>query len=176
MSELSGAVFSPDRKHRYILYRSVVDEVLKLLPDKEVTASLPVLLFIGLNPSTANETCDDPTIRRCIGFAKQWGFGKMYMGNLFSYVTAYPKELTVENCLKNDDENRKALIKMARESSRIVFAWGNYGVLHGRGKEIAEFISTRSLVPPVCFGLNQNGQPTHPLYVPKNVEVIKYGK
>lgn len=46
-----------------------------------------------LNPSTADENVDDPTIRRCINFAKDWGYGGMYVGNLFAFRTAYPKEL-----------------------------------------------------------------------------------
>jgi hypothetical protein len=160
MSE-NGATFSPDRKHRYSLWRTI---------DRGELA----VLFIGLNPSTADETKDDPTIRRCVGFARDWGFSKMYMGNLFSYVTAYPKELTKENCLKNDDENRLALSKMARESLRVVFCWGNNGVLHGQGKKIVHFINTWSPNDPVCFGINKNGQPKHPLYLPKNAEVIVY--
>lgn len=164
--QINGALFSPDRKHRFKLWRSIGNE--------HKYGDLAVL-FIGLNPSTANETQDDPTIRRCEEFAKQWGFSKMYMGNLFSYVTAYPKELTVENCLKNDDENRLALSKMARESLRVVLCWGNNGWIRNQGKEIAEYIDTQSTCPPVCFGINKNGQPKHPLYLPKNAEVMTYG-
>jgi hypothetical protein len=159
--QTNGATFSPDRKHRYSLWRTIDRGKL-------------TVLFIGLNPSTADETRDDPTIRRCMGFAKQWGFSKMYMGNLFSYVTAYPKELTEDNCLKNDAENKQALAKMAQESFRVVLCWGNNGWIRNQGKEIAEYIDTQCTLSPVCFGINKNGQPKHPLYLPKNAEVMKY--
>ena len=166
MSESNGAIFSPDRKYRFKLWRIVRDN----LP---ISITFTVL-FIGLNPSTANESEDDPTIRRCMGFAKEWGFAKMYMGNLFSYVTAYPKELTVENCTEYDKENRESLKQMARESLRVVYCWGNNGWIRNQGKIIAEYVDMQSNLSPVCFGLNQNGTPKHPLYLPKNAEVIKW--
>jgi len=78
----SHATFSPCRKYRYSLFR-IWDE------DKSL------VLFIGLNPSTADEKEDDPTIRRCINFAKQWGwgYGGLIMGNLFSFRATQPSDL-----------------------------------------------------------------------------------
>ena len=78
--DLAGAHFEDDRQYRYLLWRNW-DEL------------KPKIMFIGLNPSTANEEKDDPTIRRVCIFAKKWGFGGVYMANLFPFVTAYPKEL-----------------------------------------------------------------------------------
>ena len=75
--ELS-ATFSPCRRWRYTLLR------------RWEPANLIVVAFIGLNPSTADETLDDPTIRRCIGFAKAWGAGGMYMLNLFGWRSTDP--------------------------------------------------------------------------------------
>ena len=71
------AVFSPCRTYRYALSRVWA-------------ADKPYALFIGLNPSTADETLDDPTIRRCIDFAKRWGYGGLVMANLFAYRATDP--------------------------------------------------------------------------------------
>ena len=76
-----SAVFSPDRKYRYTLTR-------------EWNNVKPFILFIGLNPSTADETKDDPTIRREIGFSHLWGFGGMIKCNIFGFRTTDPKHLT----------------------------------------------------------------------------------
>ena len=76
----SDASFSKDRIHRYTLYRVWNEE-------------LPKVLFIGLNPSTATETKNDPTIRRCMGYAKDWGYGSYIMGNIFAFRSTDPKNL-----------------------------------------------------------------------------------
>lgn len=76
----SDAIFSEDRMHRYVLIR-------------EWDLNKPSLMIISLNPSTANEKINDPTIRRCIGFAKQWEFGKLFVTNLFSFRATSPKDL-----------------------------------------------------------------------------------
>jgi hypothetical protein len=165
---LSGALFSFDRKHRLKLWRHIKQDDVHLIP-------LGVL-FIGLNPSTANETEDDPTIRRCVGFAKDWGFSMMFMGNLFSYVTSNPKELTVANCLEYHEQNWNSLKQMSGDCTRVVYCWGVHGDLHGKGEAIVEFLDPYLLCEPVCFGINKNGQPRHPLYLPKNAEVIKYAQ
>ena len=76
----TGAIFSSDRIFRYILWRTWNEQN-------------GHLMVIGLNPSTADETQDDPTIRRCVGFARQWGYGGLYMLNLFAYRATDPSEL-----------------------------------------------------------------------------------
>ena len=80
----SDAIFSKDRIYRYALYR---------IWNKH----LPKVLFIGLNPSTADETKNDPTIRRCIGYAKKWNYGGFIMGNIFAYRSTNPKKLNLIN-------------------------------------------------------------------------------
>ena len=77
---IKSAEFSPDKVYRYELWR-IWDE------------ALPVCMFIGLNPSTADETVDDPTIRRCINFAKEWGYGQLVMTNLFAFRATKPAEM-----------------------------------------------------------------------------------
>ena len=141
-----GASFSPDGKCRYELWRKW---------DK----NLPMVMFIGLNPSTANESADDPTIRRVKRFARDWGYGGVYMLNLFTYVTAYPEELkTCQNPLLMADE----FLKMyAKDSEKIIFAWGSFYEAKERAIYVIKmFPSAYTLVR------NKDGSPRHPLYVP----------
>jgi hypothetical protein len=77
-----GAEFSDCGTYRYALWRTW-------------NALQPGVLFVGLNPSTADATTDDPTIRRCIGFAKRWGYGGITMANVFAYRATDPREMTV---------------------------------------------------------------------------------
>jgi hypothetical protein len=81
------------------------------------------VMFIGLNPSTADETRDDPTIRRCIGFAQDWGYGAVCMTNLFAYRARDP--LVMKSAVDTiGPENDQWLAFCAKEASMIVAAWG----------------------------------------------------
>lgn len=142
-----GALFSNCGKYRYKLWR--------IWNEDQAT-----VLFIMLNPSTADHTKDDATIRRCIGFAKSWGFGGIYIGNLFGYRTSDPKDL------KNLNDSRgpfnlihlKALSKI---SKMTICAWGNK---QGRQENlIKEFNNLHYLE------LAKDGTPKHPLYLKKNL-------
>ncbi|GAJ16610.1 unnamed protein product, partial [marine sediment metagenome] len=82
-NEPSGAVFADDRTHRLYLWR-------------RWNKQGPWVMFIGLNPSTADERLNDPTVRRCIGFAEKWGYGGMFMCNVFTLISTDPKKLNVE--------------------------------------------------------------------------------
>ena len=150
-----SAVFSSCGRYRYGLSR-VWDE------------RKPVLLFIMLNPSTADAEQDDPTIRRCIAFAKSWGYGGLLAGNLFGLRATDPS-LLYENSDVVGEENDKHLIQMAALCKRVVFAWGNHGILHERG------IAVKSLFPKAwCIGKNKNGQPRHPLYLSADSKLIRF--
>ena len=86
------AILSEDRKYRYVLSR-IWDE------------SKSMVMIIGLNPSTADETIDDPTIVRCIDFAKNWGYGGIYMLNLFAFRATLPKDMfSVENPIGDEND------------------------------------------------------------------------
>ena len=90
--------------------------------------SLPKLLFIMLNPSTADADNDDPTIRRCIGFAKGWGYGGIVVGNLYAYRSTNPMKLIFEASIGTDivgPDNDRYLQEMSAQCSEIVFAWGS---------------------------------------------------
>lgn len=141
----AGAEFSRCRNYRYALWR---------IWDHEK----PKVMFIGLNPSTANEISDDPTIRRVKTMAMKWGFGGVYMANLFAFVSAYPEELL--KCADPIADNDEWLSKIAAECTEVIFAWGNFkGAQERAPAVIAMFPQAKAL------HINKNGSPKHPLYV-----------
>lgn len=159
---LAGAYFSPDRKYRYLLWRRL----------KEIG---PIISYLGVNPSTADEKDDDPTIRREIGFAKQWGFAVVWAANFFAIRSTDPKKLRWE-----DDpvgvENDAYLQKVCEESDMIILCCGNWGYLNGRYKKVLEFLSSDEKVKPKLYhlGMTKAGYPRHPLYLSKKVEPTGY--
>jgi hypothetical protein len=146
-----GATFSPCKNYRYSLWR-IWDN------------SKPLVMFIGLNPSTANENDPDPTIKKVIKIAKHNGFGGLYMMNLFAFVTAYPDKLIRSNDLIND----QGLIRISKICKKIVFAWGNFKVEPRDSQVKAMFPEAYAL------HINANGSPKHPLYCRDNSLLIPY--
>ena len=146
----AGAVFSEDRIHRYVLWRTW---------DRK----LPILLFVCLNPSTATETVDDPTVRRCIGYAKRWGFGTLIVCNAFALRSTDPGQL-----YQHDDpigpHNDSWIDAMIHEAHACVVAWGNHGRFMGRGDALAYLFPET----PDCLGVTKANQPKHPLYLPND--------
>lgn len=130
--------------------------------------SAPVLNIIGLNPSTADATHNDPTIRRCIGFAHDNGFGGLYMTNLFAYKATKPTDL-----FRSGDpvgpENDHWLQQIASSSKTVLFAWGNHGQHKGRDEEVLGYLTNG-----YCLGINKSGSPKHPLYVRKDQTFLKF--
>ena len=140
-----AAKLSKCRKYRFALWRIWDD-------------SKPHVMFVGLNPSTADETEDDPTLTRCINYAKSWGYGGVCMANLFSFRATEP-----ENMLAASDpvgrDNDKWLMQLSGEVGLIVAAWGNTGGYMGRSRQVKE------LLPNLyCLKMNKSGEPAHPLY------------
>ena len=151
----TGAIFSNCRKYRYALWR---------IWDHEQEQ----VLFIGLNPSAADETHNDPTIRRCIDFAQRWGFGGMYITNLFAYRHKSPAVLKkVKRPIGK--ENDYYLQKYAAQCTKVVLIWGNDGAFRDRNLEVLELIKN-----PLCLKINKSGQPAHPLYLKKNLNPRPY--
>jgi len=159
---MNGAILSEDRIYRYLLTR-------KLSFEKSIC------LFIMLNPSTADETKNDPTVTRCIGFAKHWGFGRLEVCNIFAYRATNPKELyDLEYPSQvigpdNDIHLRHAI----ERADRVVCAWGNHGVLFNRGIFLREAITLQNRTQMV-FKITQKGQPIHPLYQKADAELITW--
>jgi len=155
-----SAVFSSCRTWRYALYR-IWDE------------SKPLLVVIGLNPSTADETLDDPTIRRCIRFARDWGYGGLVMLNLFAFRSTDPAGLrsTADPC---GPENDQHLLKET-EGRRVLCSWGTHGSLLGRDSKVTAML-TKAGRELVCLGRTKDGYPRHPLYVRADTQPEPWGR
>jgi hypothetical protein len=122
-------------------------------------------MFIGLNPSTADETQDDPTIRRCIQFSKDWGFGALCMTNIFAVRATDPKDMKAcPDPIGNDNDDY--LTYLSGLAGVIIAAWGKDGKHLHRGVRVKMMLNN-----PVgclmCLGLNSDGTPKHPLYLKK---------
>lgn len=152
------AVFDVTKTYRYSLWR-------------EWNPNAPCLGFIMLNPSTADKTTNDPTIRRCIGFAKTWGYGSLEVVNLFAYCTKSPQDLrrAVEPI---GIENERYLLQAGQRAKTMILAWGNWGKLQNRSQEVLNLLSGEGEL--YCLGCTQSGQPRHPLYVKGNTHFNRY--
>jgi hypothetical protein len=148
------AEFSLCRRYRFALWRH--------------WDSGPQVLFVMLNPSTADETTDDPTIRRCVGFARAWGFGSLAVGNLFAFRTPKPGELRASAepiGVGNDDW----LTRLHEESALAVAAWGNRGGFLDRSGAV------RSILPDLhVLRLTKHGEPQHPLYLWRDAVPLRW--
>lgn len=123
-------------------------------------------MFIGLNPSTADEKYDDPTIRRCIGYARDWGYAGLCMMNLFAFRATSPDDMRAAEDPVGPDNDR-ALIDMAEFAGVIVAAWGVHGTHLGRDEEV------RKMIPELHYlQLTKEGIPGHPLYLAKRLKPI----
>ena len=148
MTLLSGATFSADGRYRYRLWR-------------RWDRSKPVVAFVMLNPSSADGRRDDPTIRRCIGFARAWGFGGIDVVNLFAYRASEPRRLREVDDPVGPD-NARYLRRAIRRADLVVLAWGAHAVAAG----------LLSLPRARCLGLTRAGQPRHPLYLPRDARHV----
>jgi hypothetical protein len=155
------AHFSEDGKHRYWLLRSW-------------DASPRMMLIIGLNPSTADDTEDDPTIRSCIRLATSNGYGGFIMCNLYSFITAYPDVLRANMAEANRQKSNETLVRMIRNTHHTVCAWGSWSFIDARADEVIEMIKANAKNGPFCFGVNNGGSPKHPLYLNSKTKIDLY--
>lgn len=124
------------------------------------------MAFIGLNPSTADETEDDPTVRRCINFAMDWGYDGMVMLNAFAFRATDPKVMKTHPEPVGPD-NDAALKHWSDRVPRVVACWGTHGAHQGREAVV------RRLIPHLSvLGLTKDGHPKHPLYLPKGLRPV----
>lgn len=152
-----GAIIDPTGLYRYSLWR-------------EWDANTPRIAFIMLNPSRADAEIDDPTIRRCMGFAKDWGYGSLEVANLFAYRAQHPKILQqVPDPI--GPENDRYLQEAFLAADRVIIAWGNWGKLKGRNEEVLRAMQSRAIY---CLGITNKGQPRHPLYVRRNTNLLQF--
>jgi len=151
-------IFSPDRAHRYTLWREF-----------DLTNS-DFVQFIGLNPSTADEVQDDPTVRRCIDFAKRWGFGALCMTNIFGFRATDPRVMKAHPEPIGPD-NDAWLARIAAGAGLVVAAWGTHGVFMDRGRAVQSYLHNLS-----CLGTTKDGSPRHPLYVRADTQPLPFGR
>ena len=157
-SEDGGAEFSPNRSYRYRLWRR--------------WGNAAPAYFCMLNPSTANETDLDPTLRRCVGFAKSWGCGGIVVVNLFAVVSPDPKVL-----LAHPDpvgpRNDEVLFAAADSAKTFVVGWGAFPEAKERARAIMPVLMCGDRAA-MCLGTNADGSPKHPLYLPKTSDLIPW--
>jgi hypothetical protein len=159
--DCSTAIFSDDRRYRYELRRRWGDG--------------PWLLWVLLNPSTADEHLNDPTVTKLVRWSRlEWaskGYGGLILCNLFGWRATSPKDLfAAEN--KGIDivgkRNNDVLCAASREAPDAIVGWGvtgsyvtrRHGRLEKRDRRVASMLTAK------CFGYNNDGTPKHPLYLP----------
>jgi len=163
------AVISMDNRHRYMLARDWDD-------------SLPRCAFIMINPSTADAEQDDPTIRKCIGFAKRLGYGGCDVVNLFSLRTPDVKEL--KKASANGDPitkqlNDEYIQNVAKAATKTFAAWGSISKIpkepqhRFRDQEVVRYLGIRG-IELWCIGRTKDGDPRHPLMTSYSTEPTRF--
>ena len=147
-----GATFCASGRHRYRLWRRWSDG--------------PVVGFCLLNPSTADADRNDPTIRRCIGFARAWGYGGVEVVNLFAFRATDPRELRRATDAVGRANDRH-LAAAARRVDAMVVAWGVHGAWQSRDRDALALLSRWTR--PLALGWTRSGAPRHPLYLRRDV-------
>lgn len=153
-SEAGPATFSRDRRYRYTLTR--VWDMTK-----------PKILWVMLNPSTADEANLDPTLRRCLDYSYQWGYG------MFAVVNLYAIRSTDRLAILKEPEpigvdNDAYIMKYAKAADLVMAGWGTYGYYNDRGKKVRAMIEAEGITLHQLF-LTGDGHPGHPLYLPKTL-------
>lgn len=155
----SGATFSVCRRYRYRLWRSWGDRENRVV-------------FVGINPSSANEVDNDHTITKCLGFGGLWGFGAIDMVNPFAFVSTDQRGL-LDATDPIGPENDRLLADVFAGATRVVWAWGQGKTVAVRKllKDRLDSASWRALVAGIrcetgTFGITDEGYPRHPLMLP----------
>jgi hypothetical protein len=155
--------FSPCRTYRYALHHDF---------DAEMAEPPQRIMWIGLNPSTADEQALDPTLRRIRDFSRKFGFTTFVMTNLFAFRATYPKDMKKAIDPVGPD-NDDALLGAALTSRMIIAAWGTDGTYGGRAETVKKLLhqAGHSLH---CLARNDGGSPKHPLYLKGDLTPIPY--
>lgn len=159
----ASATFSIDRTYRYELTRVWGEE----------GASAPRLVnFVMLNPSTADAFVLDPTNRRCVGFARDWGFDGFVTTNVFALRSTDPAGLrTVDDPVGSDNDT--AIVRVATAADLVVAAWGVHATLGGREAAVVDLLAAAG-VELHALRVTKQGHPGHPLYVPAAAEPVRW--
>jgi len=146
----AGAAISECGQYRYGLWR-IWD------------ASRPYCLFVMLNPSTADETDNDPTVERCLRRARDMGYGGLHIVNLFAWRSTDPSILTGLDDPVGPD-NDKEIVALAQDAGIVICAWGKDGAILGRANVVLAMLRQAG-IQPHGLKFNLDGSPKHPLYV-----------
>lgn len=155
----NGALFSPCRRWRYLLWR-------RWERDGDVC------VFIGLNPSTADETTDDPTIRRCTGFARSWGYSSMWMLNAYAFRATDPRIMKVQGAQALGPLNNEYILQASHEADLVIAAWGTH-IDEERERRVRQLVYQAGK-PLYHLGLTKGGHPKHPLYLRAELRPIHW--
>ncbi len=157
------AVFSADGNYRYRLSRHWREG--------------PEATFIMLNPSTADAEVDDPTIRRCMGFARLWGMGGLYVGNLFAYRATRPTEMKKASDPIGPDnfDHLQWMCERAKTKGGLVLcAWGRHGRFRNQDRALLHSCFANWQIQAKALLINRDGTTRHPLYVPAEVTPVDF--
>jgi hypothetical protein len=119
-------------------------------------------LFVMLNPSTADDRADDPTIRRCVGFARRWRAPALEVVNLYALRATDPRDLFAHPAPVGPDNDR-VIAEAARRAALVIVAWGVHGA---RDRERTARVIALIGREVACLGTTGGGDPRHPLYLP----------
>lgn len=157
----SGAILSFCQRYRYALWR-------------KWDPALPAMAWVMLNPSTADERSDDPTIRKCIGFAKRMNYGGIIVVNLFAWRATNPAQLPqVPEPVGPDNDTSIASAIAYDFVGAVVCGWGRpaHRRVAVRALAVARILRA-GRVSPTCLHATKDGHPGHPLYLPYTSELI----
>lgn len=132
------------------------------------------VVFIGLNPSVADGIQDDNTIRRCVGFADEWGYTCLTMINLFAYRATNPVDMRKAGYDGKNivgPSNDQHIVTECENAELVVACWGAHGGLDHRDVAVTDLLSNQVLV---CLGRTKDKKPRHPLYLSKDTTLIKF--
>jgi hypothetical protein len=146
----STALISPDGLYRYTLHRGACH-------------GSGLLNFIMLNPSKADHEINDPTIRRCLGYARSWGYADLVVTNLFAFRSPNPIDLMRVVDPVGPDNDRH-ILEWAAKASTVVCGWGAHGKFKGRGAAVRKLLADAG-IKPQALKLTNDGEPCHPLYL-----------
>lgn len=155
-----SAELSPCGRYRYLLTRTLA------------TGS-GTCLFVMLNPSTADHSVDDQTIRQCIGFTSAWGFNRLEVVNLFAWRATLPRDMyaAIDPIGPAGDS---WILRAARGAGRIICAWGEHGRHRGRGEAVRQLLQAHGLTLHHLGLTKGHAQPRHPLYLARDTALQEW--
>jgi hypothetical protein len=148
---------------------AVIDEVYRYSLTRTWDAGKPRACFVMLNPSTADASENDPTIRRCIGFAKSWGYGSLEVVNLFAFRATDPSDLRKATLNTVGIENDFYIGEAIQRAAVVICAWGCFKPASERARAVLQMIPK-----PHYLKLGKDGDPCHPLYLPADLMPMPY--